>query len=267
MIVESYEDLIILSGALKSNFWDTVHTAISLALKRSPEGVIIDCAQITECTMEGADTFRDIMHFLEDHDARVLVAAVPESVMKVLRDVPEVRSQLPIADSVESARASLHRLSSREDDSKRKKKKSEVPAKATYLICLSRGNSDPYALQVACEHAEVGSAEMLLMVPILVPRDLPLQSPLKEQESIAEIALQESAAYCEDHNVAYRVQMNRGRDIASIIQETLEENQVHQVFVPLDSDHDDHDRSARLVKTILAKVKHPVLFVRDKTVG
>src|SRR4051794_2917253 len=104
MIVESYEDVIILSGALRSNYWETLHTAISLTLKRHPSGVIIDCSGLTEATPEGAETFRDVMEYIHGHDARVIVAAVPSKVYEVLRTVPEVRSQLAITESVEEAR-------------------------------------------------------------------------------------------------------------------------------------------------------------------
>ena len=107
MIVESYEDVIVISGALRSNFWETIHTAISLMLKRHPTGVILDCSGITEVNTAGADTFRDVMSFIHDQDARVIVTAVPPQVMEVLRTVPEVRSQLAVAKTVEEARRSL----------------------------------------------------------------------------------------------------------------------------------------------------------------
>src|SRR5436853_3309421 len=107
VIVESYEDVIVLSGALRSNFWETLHTAISLTLKRHPSGVIIDCSGLVEATPEGAETFRDAMEFIHQHDARVIVAAVPPNILQVLRTVPDVRSQLAVADSVEAARHSL----------------------------------------------------------------------------------------------------------------------------------------------------------------
>ena len=83
MIVESYEDVIVLSGALRSNFWETIHTAISLMLKRHPTGVVIDCSGITEVTQAGADTFRDVMAYIEEHDARIIVAAVSPAVIRI----------------------------------------------------------------------------------------------------------------------------------------------------------------------------------------
>ena len=117
MIVESYEDVIILSGALRSNFWETIHTAISLTLKRHPTGVIIDCSGITEITPDGAETFHDAIDFVAAHKrARIVVAAVSEEMLEVLRSVPEVRSQLPIAETVEAARKSLDLLVENDDD-------------------------------------------------------------------------------------------------------------------------------------------------------
>src|SRR5947207_872967 len=111
MIVESYEDVVILSGPLRSNFWETIHTAIALTLKRHPTGVIIDCSGITELTPEGAETFQDAIQFVKEHErARIVVAAVSPQAMEVLRHVPEVRSQLPVVATVEEARRSLDLL-------------------------------------------------------------------------------------------------------------------------------------------------------------
>ena len=127
MIVESYEDVIVLSGELRSNFWETIHTAIALTLKRHPTGVIIDCSGITLMTPEGGETFHDAIDFVAEHDrARIVVAGVSKSVLEVLRSVPEVRSQLPVAESVEDARRSLDLLVEDEPDVPKKKRR-KVP--------------------------------------------------------------------------------------------------------------------------------------------
>jgi len=264
MIVESYEDRIILSGALRSNFWDTIHTAISLALKTSPQGVIIDCSQITEATPEGADTFRDIMEFLRNHDARVIVAAVPEVLLTVLKTVPEVRSQLPIADTVESARASLMRLHDDEDDYGKKKKKADRPVSGKYLVVLFGQASDEYTLQIACEHAQASQSGLVLMHPIIVPLALPLQSPLEEEETAGANALELGKSICISRSVPCELVLERGRDVASIIAETLSESTATQVFVPIACDEDDQGATGKLVRSVMQKIKSPVLFVRAR---
>lgn len=264
MIVESYEDRIILSGALRSNFWDTIHTAISLALKSSPQGVIIDCSQITDASPEGADTFRDIMEFLRDHDARVIVAEVPEVLLTVLKTVPEVRSQLPIAETVEAARTSLMRLHDDGDDYGKKKKKVDRVVSGKYLVVLFGQASDEYTLQIACEHAIASKSGLVLMHPIIVPLALPIQSPLQEEETAGESALEHGKQICAQLDVPCDLVLERGRDVASIIAETLTERQATQVFVPISCDEDDQGATGKLVKAVMQKTKLPVLFVRAR---
>ncbi|MBL8087033.1 MAG: universal stress protein [Chthonomonas sp.] len=265
MIVESYDDLIVLSGALRSNFWHTVHTAISLALRRSPEGVVIDCSGITECNAAGADTFRDIQGFIERQNARVIVAAVPENVMLVLRQVEEVRSQLPIASSVEEARTSLYRLSDADEhDGKAKKKRPTKAISTRYLVCLLQSSSDGYALKLACEHAEMNHAALTLLAPVLVPRDLPLQSPLPDEEQAAVSSLEKAETVCEERDIVSEKVMERGRDIATMILDAVTETGVSQVFLPLPGSTDGFDVDSKLVKSVLGKVSLPLHFVRDQ---
>ena len=263
MIVESYEDRIVLSGALRNNFWNTVHTAISLALKSSPQGVIIDCSEITECTLAGADTFRDVMDYINRHDARVIVASVPDGVMDVLKQVPEVRSQLAVAPTVEAARASLMRLHEEDDHpSPKKKKRAEREIKGRFLVLLSGGPSDEFTLQMACEHALARHHGLVLVSPILVPRELPLQSPLPEEESFAETQLSRGQAVGDQFDVPVSLVIERGRDLATLIADALDDHDVSQVFVPLTCVSEGPDPNTKLVQSVLQKVVKPVLFVR-----
>jgi len=265
MIIESYEDVIVLSGALRANFWDTVHTAISLVLKRSPDGVIIDCSNITECTIAGADTFADIQSFIERHNARVIVASVPKSVMDVLRQVPDVRSQLPIAESVDAARKSLHVMGEEEVESAAsKRRRSQIERR--FLVLLMGCGGDPMALQIACEHASASHAELILVAPIVVPRDLPLQAPLQEEEEDAQKKLDAAKAYCLENQVMCTRELGRGRDLAGILEESLAETKSSQVIVPLSHNPEDQDSASKVVKAILGKVSVPILFVADKRV-
>ncbi len=261
MIVESYEDVIVLSGALRSNFWETIHTAISLLLKRHPTGVIIDCSGLTECTAEGAETFRDAMDFIERNRARTIVAAVPHAVMEVLRSVPEVRSQLPVVGSVEEARRSLDMLAQGETKGRKKHLTSRTDRR--FLVCLSGEESDEQLLMVVQELAQTTSAEAVLIYPILVPRDLPLQSPLLEQEEIAAKALEAGRRSLQNAEIKTEIRLERGRDVASAIHGALEEYMVSQVLVALPCNSgQSHDQALKLVSSVLAKVQQSVLFVR-----
>lgn len=261
MIVESYEDVIVLSGALRSNFWDTVHTAISLMLKRHPSGVVIDCSGITECTPAGADTFRDMMDFVNRHSARVIVAEVPPPVLEVLKSVPEVRSQLATAPSVEAARRSIDLLL--EEEPKRKKT-SVHPVETKVLVCLTGNGSDAEALNVSAHLGHLQHAEVNVVVVVLVPRDLPLQAPLAEKEELAAVAIEKAKAFLNERHLPYKAHLERGRDIPTAIASKLEETGASQVIVPLWLDERLADENARLVKGVLAKVKQSVVFVRPK---
>ncbi|MBS1706564.1 MAG: universal stress protein [Armatimonadetes bacterium] len=263
MIVESYEDQIILSGPLRSNFWDTIHTAISLALKKSPQGVIINCSGITECTLEGADTFRDIMLFTKSHDARVLVAEVPEQVLFVLKQAPEVRSQLAISSTVEEARQSLFRLHDHEDEPhKKKKKKPVVTGGMQVLVCLTDRGSDSAALEAAIEYANNLQGHLSLVFPLIVPRELPLQSALPEEEGRGAEVLRWAEVEAETNQIPASVKMERGREVAAIIEEAMDETKAERLIVALPSGEESAELAAKLVRSVLPKVRVPIMFVR-----
>lgn len=259
MIVESYEDIIILSGALRSNFWDTIHTAISLTLKRHPSGVIIDCSGIDECTPAGAETFRDAMEFIRRFDARIIVAAVPPSVHEVLKSVPEVRSQLPIADTIENARRSLDLLT---EEGGKKTRRKEV--ERTVLVMLEGVESDAYAIKQAVEQSDRIPTEVCLLFPILVPRELPIHSPMPEAEDLAKRTLESHRKMLEAAEVSTSLRIERARDIAGAIEEALQEVPASLVLIGLSSDFHEKEASLKVMKTVLAKVALPLMFVRDR---
>ncbi|MBX7134791.1 MAG: hypothetical protein K1X67_19150 [Fimbriimonadaceae bacterium] len=259
MIVESYEDVIVLSGVLRSNFWDTIHTAISLTLRRHPAGVIIDFSGITECTREGADTFVDAMNFIESHDARIIVAAVPPQVMEVLKSVPEVRSQLPIALSVEEARRSLDLLSKGEDEKKKKKHQADLKK---ILVCLMGNDSDEHVLKIARKMATATPSEIKVVYPLIVPRDLPLQAPLPQDEAAAAQALGSAQQVFEASGIQNTIQLERARDVPSALADALEEMSPTQVIIGLSSLPSSVDAELKLAKLIMARVSAPLTFVR-----
>lgn len=256
MIVESYGDVIVLSGALKQNFWDTIHTAISLTLKNHPTGVIIDCSQITEVTPLGAETFRSAMEFIEAHDARVIVASVPQHVLEVLKAVPDVRSQLPIAYTVEEARRSLDLLEGKGSGIKR-----VAATNRRIVACLSGSDSDQELLKVAIGIARDREAETTLIYPIIVPRDLPLQAPLADEEAKATAALDHASKEFEKERLSHTIRVERARDVAGAIDDALEESPSVGVIVSMPVEMDGMDLCPKLVKSILNRVKVPTMFI------
>ncbi|HVL38372.1 MAG TPA: hypothetical protein VM328_03175 [Fimbriimonadaceae bacterium] len=260
MIVESYEDVIVLSGALRSNFWETVHTAISLMLRRHPTGVIIDCSGITECTPEGADTFRDVMEFIRSHDARIIVASVPGHVLEVLKSVPEVRSQLAMAPSVEAARRSLDLLV--EPEGKKRRAPVLYQAEMKVLVGLLGHGGDQEALRVASQIGDTVHAEINVVYVVLVPRDLPIQSPLPEREEAAAKSIEAAKNMLAERQLPHKAHLERARDVASAVNAVLQGVDASYVVLALSPDEQMADENARLVKSVLAKVKPAVVFTR-----
>ncbi|MBV6458181.1 MAG: hypothetical protein HONBIEJF_01306 [Fimbriimonadaceae bacterium] len=261
MIVESYEDVVILTGALRSNYWETIHTAVSLILRRHPEGVIIDCSHITECTPEGAETFHDAMDFINANEGRVIVAAVPEAVLDVLKSVPEVRSQLPIAATIEEARSSLNLTV--ETSPKKKKRDSEGMRKI--IVCLSGGSGDINLISTAISLANDGGIATILVYPILMPRELPLQSPMPAEEAAASAAFSKATIYFEESEIPVSARVERARDIPSAIEMILEEVPATTVVIGLPDEEATPDASSKLVKAVLAKIPIQVVFTRGRT--
>ena len=102
MIIETKDDVVRLSGSLHKNQWLTIKAAANLLLQQHPEGIIVDCARLEEISEDGAKTFLEAMRDIEAARSRIIVANLPEKVLAVLKSVPGVRSQLPIAESVEA---------------------------------------------------------------------------------------------------------------------------------------------------------------------
>lgn len=260
MIVEFYEDVVQISGSLKSNFWDTIHTAISLALKKQPKGVIVDCSGITECTPAGADTFRDAMEFIKRQDARIILAAVPSAVLEIFKSVPEVRSQLAVAASVAEARHSMD-LQTHEGG-----KRAPSSVSGTHIVLqLSGKPSDQAAIRAAAVMSRPSSAHLHLVFPVIVPRDLPLQAPLPQQEDLASAAVDAAKALLKEQHIDCSVHIERGRDLPGVLASVCESNGIACAFVPLPVAAEDRDKAAQVVRAVLAKLTCTVIFVRGKT--
>ena len=266
MIVESYEDVIVLSGALRSNFWETIHTAISLTLKRHPTGVIIDCSGITEMTQDGGETFHDAIDFVNEHErARIVVAAVPPEILDVLRSVPEVRSQLPIADTVEDARRSLDLLI--EDDTELPKKRRRSVGTREYdrtiVAILSGDESDEELMHVTKEFVSTLPAKVVLLYPIVVPRNLPLQAPMPEIEDRAIAAIALGKERMKEYKTAYEVRLERTRDLPTLIHDIAEEVDAARVMFAFSRRNPEQiEEGMKLVLHILQKVGRPIVIVR-----
>jgi anti-anti-sigma regulatory factor len=263
MIVESYEDVIVLSGSLRSNFWETIHTAVSLTLKRHPTGVIIDCSGITDITPEGAETFVDAIRFVEEHDqARIVVAAVPSHVKEVLRQVPDVRSQLPEAATVEEARRSLDLLVEQEDLGRKRRKEPSKPFDRIIVGVVSRDEGDSHMLHVVEEMVESLPAKVVLVAPVVVPRDKPVTAPMPAEEETAAKSLEAGKTRLQSRGIPCDIRLERTRELSTLIHEVGEELNAAHIVVGLGSDLKGDESYVKVLKSVIERVKRPLVIVR-----
>ena len=107
MIIEAREDTVTLRGAITSNIWPAIQASAALLLENHPTGIIIDCSPLTRITPKGAETFTDAARYIQEQNARIVVAGLAPELLEIGKAVPGVRSQLPVCDTVDEARASL----------------------------------------------------------------------------------------------------------------------------------------------------------------
>ncbi|MES1227162.1 MAG: hypothetical protein ABUL72_00740, partial [Armatimonadota bacterium] len=232
-------------------------------LKRHPSGVIIDCSQLTLMTPEGAETFHSTIKFVHLHkEARVVVAAVPEGILEVLRSVPDVRSQLPIAATVQEARRSLDLLV--QEHETKKKRGANRSYQRKILACACPGSADEYLLRVVSDLVDKDKSKVILLIPILVPRELPLQSPLPDVEESAATYATYATKMLESEGVGHEIIVERARDFATLVMDTANEIDAAHVVLGLPGDHEMDQTSAKMFKSLIERVTRPLIFTRGK---
>ncbi len=107
MIIEARGDILKISGALTENHWPTIASAVNLLLRNHPQGIIIDCSDLSVTFPRGLQTFASALDYIRRKRSRIIFVNLPEKVLEDLRAFPGLRSQLPIAKSVEEAQQSL----------------------------------------------------------------------------------------------------------------------------------------------------------------
>lgn len=263
MIVESYEDVIVLSGALKSNNWETIQTAIGLTLRRHPSGVIIDCSGLTEMNETGALTFNDAMEYVQSQkDARIVLAAVPGLVMEVLKNTPEVRSQLPIVETVEDARRSMDVLDSVAEGPGRKGGRVHKAVQVQVLCVLQGSEHDMDVLVITRELINNIQAKVLILLPIIVPRDKPLTAPMVEIEEKAVKSAGRAKEIFYECRTPHEVRLERTRDLPGLLHELSEEISAAYTVLAVPDEALGEEKCIKLMRGVLSQVTRPVLFVR-----
>lgn len=191
MIIETKDDVVRLSGSLTRNQWMTIKAAANLLITNHPEGIIVDCSHLDSISEDGAKTFLEAMRDIEAAKARILVVSLPQQVLAVCKTVPGVRSQLPIADSIEDARASL-RMANRSGSLRERKPGSNADQSkrtSSVLVPIVANMELQYGAALAARVSRGSKADIRLVYFLEVPRTLPLNAPLVEEEQSAQAML------------------------------------------------------------------------------
>ena len=181
MIIEARDDTITLRGEVKSNIWPAIQAAAALLLDNHPTGIIIDCSGLSKITSKGAETFEDAFSYIGSQNARIMVVGLTDEMVAIGQSVPGFRSQLPIAATIEEARASLE-LSEVTPHRGRAKLAGVVPILGNWRRAVYF--ADRLAIGESCE--------MHLVDLIRVPRTLPIGSPMHERETAGQTRLAEA---------------------------------------------------------------------------
>ncbi len=183
MIIEARDDTITLRGVIESNIWAAIQAAAALLLENHPTGIIIDCSALSKITPVGAETFADASTYITEKNARIVVAGLAPELLEIGRSVAGVRSQLPVCNTVDEARASL-----------RFEELAPERGRAENAVVVPLLGDWQAALRHALRLAKTSGADVHVVDLIRVPRTLPIGTPLPEREADGQQRLEESAA-------------------------------------------------------------------------
>jgi len=261
MIIEARNDVVLLEGRLQTNLWPTIQAAASLLLRSHAEGIIIDGSKLTECTLEGAGTFGDAMEYITSYNARIVVSGLSDDVIATIRRVPGIRSQLPIASTIDEARSSLQ---------------FECARRPITLIQSHRVLSDilvPLIGDISAETATLlarhlaraeGNKVRIHLVSVLeVPRLLPLNAPLPEEEAQATRLMEVAQAILRKEGVTALTHATRARDTGDEIVNQARELNANMIVVAYRPAMDGMDElGAQVIKTLMSKSPCEVVLNR-----
>lgn len=258
MIVEFVGDVLKLSGDLVTNQWETVRTAAGLLLKKHPQGIVVDCSGLRKVTEEGAQTFYDMMVYIQSKKARIIVAAVPEHVRKVISHVPDIRSELAIAGTVAEARHSLDLLQEIREEKTKKKHTT-----GTLLLSLCGSGADSHAIALAACIAEMRLLSVEAVYALIVPRALPLDTPRSEEEAKAARILQQAVDILSRKGLEVNPVVERGRNVASTLEKVCKECNSIVTILSLPPPDPRTGEPQATIEEVLERLPSEVILIRE----
>lgn len=265
MVIETKEDVVRLSGSLHKNQWMSIKAAANLLLQEHPEGIIVDCSHLNDISDVGAKTFLEAMRDIESAHSRIIVAHLPENILTVCRSIPGVRSQLPIADTVESARASLR--SAAKNASRASSAQNEGRRGSVLLVPLIEGLDLSYGVQLATRIAVPNRTEIHLVYLMEVARDLALHTPRPEQEQSANAVLEQAKTQATVNHVVVHEHLERVRDAFDGILNAAKTHHAETIVVGITEEPGQEEKAellTRLMEMLLKRAPCEVLFGRPK---
>jgi anti-anti-sigma regulatory factor len=257
MIVSTQDDVVRLAGALVKNQWLTIKAAANLLLNEHPEGIIIDCSELENVSEDGAKTFLEAMKDIQSVGARIVVCNLPENVMQVIRSVPGVRSQLPLASSMEEARASL-KLSSMARSSE-----ADASARAEgILVPLIPGLDALYSVLIAAKISHDLRQPLHLVYLMEVARHLPIGTPLPEEEERAHQMMEAALQEAKRLNVPSDAHLERVRDAQEGILQAIKSYKTSWVILGSYLQNVKDETFMDLVSSLLQRAPCNVLVAR-----
>ena len=269
MIIETKDDVVRLSGSLTRNQWMTIKAAANLLLTNHPEGIIVDCSHLESISEDGAKTFLEAMRDIEAAKSRILFVSLPRQVLAVCKTVPGVRSQLPIADTIEEARASL-RMANR--PGVLREKSSAAPSDSakrslTILVPIVANMELNYGAALAARLSRGSKSDIRLVYFLEVPRTLPLNAPLVDEEQSAERMLREAVASARQEGSAATEHVERVRDAAEGILAAAKNYAVDILVLGATTEPlagEEHETFHFLIDTLIHRAPCEVIVGRQK---
>jgi nucleotide-binding universal stress UspA family protein/anti-anti-sigma regulatory factor len=265
MIIETKDDVVRLSGSLTRNQWMTIKAAANLLLTNHPEGIIVDCSHLESISEAGAKTFLEAMRDIEAAKSRILVVSLPQQVLAVCKTVPGVRSQLPIADTIEDARASL-RMANRPGQLRDKHPAGASKRTMTLLVPIVANMELTYGAALAARLSRGSKADIRLVYFLEVPRTLPLNAPLVEEEQSAQKMLREAVESARHEGAPASEHVERVRDAAEGILVVAKNYQVDTLVLGATTEPlagEQHEKFHYLVDTLIHRAPCEVIVGRQ----
>lgn len=274
MIVEVRGDVVWLEGHLESNLWPAIKAAVNLSLKRHPKGIILDCSRLLSCSDEGVITFVHAMDYIHSCGARILICDVPSEILEKIKQTPGVRSQLPIAKTLDEARASLNLETMFSSSHETKAMSADRQAEKILLVPVLEILDVSRGVSLARELAGDVPSEIHLVYFLEVPKALPLGAPLPEAEALAQKKLQDAEALflppdkkqskkAGEQKIILMPHVERTREVSSGILNMAKQLKASIIIISTRTAPDmDNEQLELIVSTLLLKAPCEVLIDR-----